>query len=54
VHQQDAPETLAAFLRGVVDLVALVDLAAVDTEVGQLAERVGDDLEGQRGERFVD
>ena len=45
VHQQDAAEALAAFLGRVVDLVALVDLAAVDTEVGQLAERVGDDLE---------
>ena len=54
VHQQDAAEALAAFLGRVVDLVALVDLAAVDAEVGQLAERVGDDLERQRGERLVD
>ena len=53
VHQQDAAEALAALLGGVVDLVALVDLAAVDPEVGQLAERVGDDLERQRGERLV-
>ena len=53
VHQQDAAETLAPLLGGVVDLVALVDLAGVDPEVGQLAERVGDDLERQRGERLV-
>jgi hypothetical protein len=45
VHQQDAAEALAAFLGRVVDLVALVDLTGVDTEVGELAERVGDDLE---------
>ena len=53
VHQQDAAETLALLLGRVVDLVALVDLARVDAEVGQLAERVGDDLERQRGERLV-
>ena len=51
VHQQDAAEALAPLLGGVVDLVALVDRARVDAEVGQLAERVGDDLERQRGER---
>ena len=53
VHQQDPTETLALLLGRVVDLVALVDLAGVDAEVGQLAERVGDDLERQRGERVV-
>ena len=53
VHQQDAAEALASLLGGVVDLVALVDLARVHPEVGQLAERVGDDLERQRGERLV-
>ena len=51
VHQQDAAEALALLLDGVVDLVALVDRARVDAEVRQLAERVGDDLERQRGER---
>ena len=51
VHQQDAPEALLAVLGRVVDLVALVDRARVDAEVGELAERVGHDLEGQRGER---
>ena len=51
VHQQDAAETLALLLDRVVDLVALVDDAGVDAEVRQLAERVGDDLERQRGER---
>ena len=54
VHQQDAAETLAALLGRVVDLVTLVDLAAVDAEVGQLAERIGNDLERQRGEWLVD
>ena len=53
VHQQDATEPLALLLGGVVDLVALVDLAGVDPEVGQLAERVGHDLERQRRERLV-
>ena len=53
VHQQDAAEALAPLLGGVVDLFALVDRARVDAEVGQLAERVGDDLERQRGERLV-
>ena len=51
VHQQDAAEALAPLLGGVVDLVALVDHARVHTEVGELAERVGDDLEGERSER---
>ena len=51
VHQQDAAEALAPLLDRVVDLVALVDRARVDAEVRQLAERVGDDLERQRGER---
>ena len=51
VHQQDAAEPLAPFLGRVVDLVALVDLAGVDAEVGELAERVADDLEGEGGER---
>ena len=54
VHEQDAAEALAALLGGVVDLVALVDRARVDPEVGELAERVGHDLERQRGERLVD
>ena len=53
VHQQDAAETLAVFLGGVVDLFALADLAGVHAEVGQLAERVGDDLERQCGELLV-
>ena len=53
VHQQDAAETLALLLGRVVDLFALADLARVDAEVGELAERVGDDLERQRGERRV-
>ena len=53
VHQEDAAESLALLLGRVVDLVTLVDLAGVDAEVGQLAERVGDDLERQRGERLV-
>ena len=53
VHQQDAAEALAVLLDGVEDLVALADLAGVHTEVGQLAERVGDDLERQRGELLV-
>ena len=51
VHQQDAAEPLAPLLGRVVDLVALADLAGVDAEVGQLAERVADDLEGEGGER---
>ena len=53
VHQEDAAESLALLLGGVVDLVALVDLTRVDPEVGELAERVGDDLERQRGEALV-
>ena len=53
VHEQDAAEALLALLGGVVDLFTLVDLARVDPEVGELAERVGNDLEGQRRERLV-
>ena len=53
VHQQDAAEPLALLLGRVVDLFALADLARVDPEVGELAERVGDDLERQRRERLV-
>ena len=45
------PSRSALLLDRVVDLVALVDGARVDAEVRQLAERVGDDLERQRGER---
>jgi len=53
VHEEDPPEALALLLGRVVDLVTLVDLARVDAEVRQLAERIGDDLERQRRERLV-
>ena len=37
------------------DLVALLQLARVDADVGELADvRVGHDLEGERRERLVD
>ena len=51
VHQQDAADALLAILRRVVDLAALLELARVDAEVGELAELVGDDLEREGGER---
>ncbi len=53
VHAQDAPDALLAVLGRVVDLRALLELARVDAEVGELAVRVGDDLERERGERLV-
>ena len=53
VHQQDAAEPLAALFRRVVRLFALVDLARVHPEVGELAERVADDLERKGGERSL-
>ena len=53
VHPQDATDALLAVLRGVVDLRALLERARVDAEVGELAVRVGDDLERERRERLV-
>ena len=54
VHLQDAADPLLAVLRGVEDARALGELAGVDPQVGQLAhERVGHDLEGECGERFI-
>ena len=53
VHAQDAADALLAVLGRVVDLRALLELARVDAEVGELAVRVGDDLERERGERLV-
>ena len=54
VHHQDAPDALGALGAGVEDAPAGVQRAGVDAEVGELAdERVGHDLEGQRGERRV-
>ena len=50
VHAQDAADALLAVLGGVVDLGALLELARVDAEVGELAVGVGDDLERERRE----
>ena len=52
VHLEDAAQTLAGALRGVVDVGASLGGAGVDAEVRQLTnERVGLDLEGQGAER---
>ena len=52
VHLEDAAQTLAGALRGVVHVGASLGGAGVDAEVGQLTdERVGLDLEGQGAER---
>ena len=54
VHPQDAADALLVARAGVEDLAALVEPAAVDAEVGELADvRVGHDLERQRGERLA-
>ena len=53
VHAQDATDALLAVLGRVVDLRTLLELARVDAEVRELAVRVGDDLERERGERLV-
>ena len=53
VHPQDAADALLAVLRRVVDLGALLELARVDAEVGELPVRVGHDLERERRERLV-
>ena len=53
VHQQQATDALALLLDGVVELLALADLARVDPEVRELAEGIANDLERQRGERLV-
>ena len=54
VHQQDAADPLLLAGAGVQDGVALLDLARVDPEVGEAAVGVGDDLEGEGGERLAD
>ena len=52
VHLQQTADALLVALRRVQDVGAGVQRAGVDAEVGQLAdERVGHDLERQRGER---
>src|SRR4051812_28873440 len=52
VHHQDAPDPLGAAGRHVEDARAGLELARVDAEVRELAdERVGHDLERERGER---
>ena len=51
VHLEDAPDALLAVLDGVEHVRAGLERARVDAEEGQLAdERVGGDLEGERGE----
>ena len=53
VHHQDAADPLRLAGRDVEHARAGLELARVDAEVGQLAdERVGHDLEGERGERL--
>uniref|UniRef100_A0A6J7PKK7 Unannotated protein n=1 Tax=freshwater metagenome TaxID=449393 RepID=A0A6J7PKK7_9ZZZZ len=53
MHEEQPPDALASLLGGVVDFVALADLTRVHTEVGELAERICHDLEGERSERLV-
>ena len=54
VHLEQAADALLVAGAGVEDLAALVERAAVDPEVRELADvGVGHDLEGQRGERLV-
>ena len=54
VHLQDAPDALLGLGAAVEDLAALLELAAVDPEVRELAHvGVGHDLERQGGERGV-
>ena len=54
VHLQDAADPLGLAGRRVEHAVARLELAAVDAEVGQLADvRVGHHLEGERRERLV-
>jgi len=51
VHAQDAADPLLVAGARVQQLAALVEVAAVDAEVHELADvRVGHDLEGERGE----
>ena len=54
VHLEDAAQTLAVALGGVVDVGASLSGAGVNAEVGQLTdERVGLDLEGEGAERSL-
>ena len=52
VHLEQTADALTLALRGVEHVAARADVAGVDADEAQLAdERVGHDLEGQRGER---
>ena len=54
VHLHHAPDALAPFAGGVVDLIAGVQHAGIDAEEGQRADvGIGGDLEGERGEGLV-
>ena len=54
VHLEDAPDALLLALDRVEDVRAGLERARVDPEEGELAhERVGGDLEGERGEGLV-
>ena len=54
VHEEDAADPLLLAGAGVEHRAALLELARVDPEVGELAVGIGDDLEGEGGEGLVD
>ena len=52
VHAQDAADALFLPAARVVDVLPLFEHAGIDAEVGQVAVRVGRDLERERRERL--